>query len=91
MFFSSEIEDGDTHAHYNLPVIIGGGLSGAVPTGTHLRVAQQAPLSGLFLSLLAGLDVPTARFGDDGTHMLVLGSDHPETVLGRALQRSPTL
>lgn len=91
VFFSSEIEDGDTHAHYNLPVIIGGGLSGTLPTGTHLRVAQQAPLSGLFLSLLAGLDVPTTRFGDDGARALDLGSDHPETVLGRPLQRSPTL
>ena len=91
VFFSSEIEDGNTHAHYNLPVLVGGGLSGAIPTGTHLRTPYQAPLSGLFMTLLAGLGVPTARFGDDGVSPLALGSDHPETVLGRPMQIPPAI
>lgn len=91
VFFSSEIEDGDTHAHSNLPVILAGGLGGTLPTGAHLRVPHQAPVSGLFLSLLAGLGVPATRFGDDGTRPLDLGTDHPESVLGRPLQLSPAL
>ena len=91
VFFSSEIEDGDTHAHYNLPVLIGGGLGGAIPTGTHLHTAHHAPLGGLFLTLLAGLGVPTAHFGDDGTAPLALGSDYQESVLGRAMQVPPTI
>jgi hypothetical protein len=40
----------------------------------------------LFLTLLAGLGVPASHFGDDGTSPLALGTDHPETVLGRPLQ-----
>jgi hypothetical protein len=86
VFFSSEIEDGDTHSHYNLPVLVGGGLGGAIPTGTHLHAPHNAPLGGFFLTLLAGLGVPTSHFGDDGTSPLALGTDHPETVLGRPLQ-----
>jgi hypothetical protein len=86
VFFSSEIEDGDTHSHYNLPVLVGGGLGGTSPTGTHLHAPHNAPLGGLFLTLLAGLGVPTSHFGDDGTSPFALGTDHPETVLGRPLQ-----
>jgi hypothetical protein len=86
VFFSSEIEDGDTHSHYNLPVLLAGGLGGALPAGGHVRAPHNAPLGGLYLTLLAGLGVPTQRFGDDGTSPLSLGSDHPETVLGRPLQ-----
>ncbi len=86
VFFSSEIEDGDTHSHYNLPVLVGGGLSGALPTGRHLRVPHNEPLAGLFLSLLGGLGVPAQHFGDNGSAALALGKDHEETVLGRPLQ-----
>ncbi len=86
VFFSSEIEDGDTHSHYNLPVLVGGGLAGALPTGTHLRVAHNEPLAGLFLTLLAGLGLPAQHFGDNGNAPLLLGSDHPEGVLARPLQ-----
>jgi len=86
VFFSSEIEDGDSHSHYNLPVLIGGGLGGAIPTGSHVRTPYNAPLGGLFLTLLAGLGVPTKHFGDDGVSPLSLGTDHPESVLGRSLQ-----
>ena len=91
VFFSSEIEDGDTHSHYNLPVLIGGGLGGTLPTGAHLRAPYNAPLGGLFLTLLAGLGAPAAHFGDDGSGPLALGSDHPETVMGRVMQAPPKL
>lgn len=86
VFFSSEIEDGDSHSHYNLPVLVGGGLGGALPTGRHVRVAHNAPLSGLFLTLLAGLGVQASHFGDDGASPASLGADHSESVLGRPLQ-----
>jgi hypothetical protein len=86
VFFSSEIEDGNTHSHYNLPVLVAGGLSGALPMGTHVRTPHNAPLGGLFLTLLGALGVPATHFGDDGSSPLALGTDHPETVLGRPMQ-----
>jgi len=54
--------------------LVGGGLGGAIPTGTHLRAPYNAPLGSLFLTLLAGLGVPAARFGDDGSAPLALAA-----------------
>ncbi len=90
VFFSSEIEDGDTHAHSNLPIVIGGSLSGALPSGQHLKVRPYTPVSSLFVTLLGALGTATDSFGDDGHKPLDLGGGLPETLLGRPLQRPPT-
>jgi hypothetical protein len=63
VFFSSEIEDGDTHAHRNLPVIVAG-LGGGLPIGTHVRYPGGTPIANLFVTLLNAIDVPTTTFGD---------------------------
>ena len=69
VFFSSEIEDGNSHAHTNLPVLLGGGV---LPTGQHFQVPDKTPLANLFIALLNAMGVPTSTFGDDGTAALVL-------------------
>lgn len=66
VFFSSEIEDGNSHAHTNLPVVVAGSLGGAITTGRH-AVYQDQPMANLFISLLQGVGVETSTFGDDGT------------------------
>ncbi|HMR80095.1 MAG TPA: DUF1552 domain-containing protein, partial [Polyangiaceae bacterium] len=48
VFFSSEIEDGNSHAHTNLPVVLAGGLGGALPTGQHLKFPNKTPLANMF-------------------------------------------
>lgn len=63
VFFSSEIEDGNTHAHHNLPVLLAGQLGGFLPTGCHTRVPERTPLSRLFLTLQQGVGVAAKRFG----------------------------
>jgi hypothetical protein len=69
VFFSSEIEDGNSHAHTNLPVLVGGSLGGAYATGRHIVYpeAQETPLANLFVSLLRGAGVQIDTFGDNGT------------------------
>jgi hypothetical protein len=67
VFFSSEIEDGNSHAHTNLPVIVGGGLGGAFTPGRHVVYGNQPPMANLFTSMLQGVGVDIATFGDDGT------------------------
>jgi hypothetical protein len=67
VFFSSEIEDGDSHSHYNLPVLVAGKLGGALNPGRHLRYADDEPIANLFTSLLQGLGVSNDKFGLDGT------------------------
>jgi hypothetical protein len=64
VFFSSEIEDGNSHAHTNLPVVLAGGLGGALPTGQHVKFASKTPLANLFVTLLGGMGVPTTKFGN---------------------------
>lgn len=66
VFFSSEIEDGNSHAHHNLPVLLAGQLGGFLPTGSHTRVPERTPLSRLFLTLQQGVGVAAKRFGEDG-------------------------
>ncbi len=72
VFFSSEIEDGNSHAHTNLPVLLAGSAGGRLPMGQHFEVPDKTPLANLFVSILNALDVPNSGFGDS-TGALVLG------------------
>ncbi len=72
VFFSSEIEDGNTHAHRNLPVVLGGGLGGTLPTGQHIKVPDKTPLANLFITLLNNMGVATSSFGQNSTGPLAL-------------------
>ncbi|MEN9577617.1 MAG: hypothetical protein RJA70_626 [Pseudomonadota bacterium] len=64
VFFSSEIEDGNSHSHRNMPIVVAGGLGGALDTGRHVAYKNQEPVANLLVSLAAGLDVDAAGFGD---------------------------
>ncbi len=67
VFFSSEIEDGNSHAHTNLPVLVGGSLGGTFTPGRHVVYPDETPLANLFLSMLQGVGVPIDSFGDNST------------------------
>ena len=64
VFFSSEIEDGDSHSHFNMPIVVAGKAGGAFTPGRHVRYAAQESVGNLFVSMLNGLGVPTTQFGD---------------------------
>ena len=63
VFFSSEIEDGDSHSHYNMPVLLAGKAGGTIRSGRHL-VAQGRKTSELFISMLNASGVNVQTFGD---------------------------
>ncbi len=67
VFFSSEIEDGNSHSHFNMPVILAGGGGGTVTPGRHLRYTNNLSIANLFISMLAGVGVSVTEFGADGT------------------------
>lgn len=71
VFFSSEIEDGNAHRHKNLPVLVGGSLSGTFKTGQHVVLPDETPMANLFISMLKGIGAPIEAFGDNGTGPLV--------------------
>lgn len=66
IYFSSEIADGNSHAHTDLPTLLLGRLGGAVRPGRHLRY-EGLPMANLFVSILNAVGMPTTRFGDDST------------------------
>ncbi len=72
VYFSSEIEDGNAHRHFNLPVLVAGRGGGVIDTGRHI-IHDEVPMSNLFLGMLKGLDVPVDSFGDDSSGALDLG------------------
>lgn len=67
VFFSSEIEDGNTHSHYNLPILLAGGGNLGLDSGRHVVYENREPVANLFMSLLHLLDVPVDSFGDNGS------------------------
>lgn len=69
LFFSSDVEDGDTHSHTNLPVLLAGRAGGAIRPGRHVRYDGE-PIANLYLTLLEALGAGAERFGQDGEHVL---------------------
>lgn len=57
------IEDGDTHAHHNLPILIGGG---SIQGNQHKVLPPETPLNNLWLGILQYLDIPqpNEKFGN---------------------------
>jgi len=64
VFFSSEIEDGNSHSHNNMPILVGGKGGGAFTPGRHLRFTNAPSVANLFVSMLNALGAPVSSFGD---------------------------
>ena len=72
VFWSSEIEDGNSHAHRNLPVILAGECHGAYTPGRHIIYegnpsTNGPPIANLFISMMAAMGVNQTTFGETGT------------------------
>ena len=72
VFFSSEIEDGNSHSHFNMPIVLAGKAGGAFHPGKHIVLGtskdqnNQPSVGKLFVSILNALGSPVTSFGDDG-------------------------
>jgi len=64
LVYGSSISDGNRHLHHDLPVLLAGRGCGTIQTGRHMRVANETPMTNLFLSLLDRMGVRVERFGD---------------------------
>ncbi len=66
VFFSSEIADGNSHSHADMPILLAGGACGAIRTGEHIDLTG-GKVSDLFITMLGAAGIERATFGDDGT------------------------
>jgi len=66
VFFSSEIEDGDSHSHMNMPILLAGKGGGAFTPGRHVVFNDQPSVGNLFVSILQAFGMNDSAFGDDG-------------------------
>ncbi|HET6585861.1 MAG TPA: hypothetical protein VFG69_20535, partial [Nannocystaceae bacterium] len=69
VMFGSEIEDGNTHSHRNMPVLCAGKLGGTIETGRHLAY-DEMPLDNLFLALGQRLGLDITTYGQNSTEPL---------------------
>ncbi len=71
--YGSGIEDGNSHAHHNLPVLLAGGGGGLIKSGRHVRYAKDTPMANLYLTMLDRMGVSPERFGDSTGRLGQLG------------------
>ena len=69
VYLSSEIGDGDSHSHDNMPIILAGGGNGVITTDRHIAFNSQ-PLANMFIALLAQYGINISQFGEDGSQAL---------------------
>jgi hypothetical protein len=67
VFFSSEIEDGDSHSHMNMPILLAGKAGGAFTPGRHIVFDGEPSVGNLFVSIMETFGLTDGAFGDDGT------------------------
>lgn len=70
IMLSSEIEDGNSHSHNLMPVIMAGAAGGAFTPGRHIDYAGSQTFGNMYLSMLQAVGIPVTQFGDDGTQIL---------------------
>ena len=62
VFFSSEVEDGNTHSHDNMPILLGGRGGKKLNAGRHLKYAGAPPVAHLFLIMRTSLGVAAPSY-----------------------------
>lgn len=70
VFFSSEIEDGNSHSHIDMPVLLAGRGGRTWSTGRHIRYGTEQTFGNLFMSMLSTVGVTVPSFGLDGRQLL---------------------
>ncbi len=62
--FGGGIGDGNRHNHDNLPILLAGRGGGTLTPGKRMVLAQETPMTNLYLSMLDRLGVPAQKVGD---------------------------
>lgn len=63
VYYSSEIADGNSHSHYNLPIVLVGKGNGNIRPGRHIDLGNNR-LSNLYLTMMQHVGANVNSFGD---------------------------
>ena len=69
VYFSSELSDGDSHSHNNMPIVLAGGVGGHMQGNRHVNFNGQK-VANMFISMMAQYGLNFNQFGDDGDRQL---------------------
>ena len=64
IIYGGGIGDGNLHTHWNVPLLLAGGLGGAVKPGRHLAYSENTPMTNLLVTILDRVGAPTDKLGD---------------------------
>lgn len=62
--YTSGLSDGNQHRHNDLPLILAGAGGGRLAPGRHVLLADEQPMSNLFVTMLDVVGAPVDTFGD---------------------------
>jgi hypothetical protein len=62
--YGGAINDGNSHSHTDLPVLLAGRGDGQLKPGRHIAYPKGTPMTNLYLTLLERMNVPTGQLGD---------------------------
>jgi hypothetical protein len=64
LIYGSPMGDSNLHNHKRVPFFVAGRAGGALKGGMHVRAADGTPLANAMLTLIHGLGLDMAQFGD---------------------------
>jgi uncharacterized protein DUF1552 len=64
ILYGSGMGDSNLHDPRNLPILLVGGVAGSPRGGRHIKFEAGTPLTNLYMSMLASVDVPVEQIGD---------------------------
>ena len=64
VFWCSELAQGNTHSHANMPFLIAGGASGKIQTGRYVRYSERRRHNDLLVALLHAMGIEMNTFGN---------------------------
>jgi hypothetical protein len=73
ILYGAGLADGNSHQHDHLPTMLMGGACGSVRAGRFLKVADQTPITNLYVSMLMRMGVDVEKLGDSTGKISDLG------------------
>ena len=74
MLYGSSIRDGNTHDHYDLPLVLAGGQSVNIKGGQHVQYKPLTPMTNFLLGMLDRVDIHADSLGDSTGKVDVMGA-----------------